>query len=73
MIYRTPAERICIEKGKRGEQPAPSEICAAIYTLRELKGYKDALQLDGRLGPVEVAAITTRLKQFEALFGRKIT
>ena len=72
MIFRTPAERICIEKGKRGEQPTPAEICAAIYTLSELKGYKDALQREDRLGHAEMVAIKNRLQQFEVLFGRKI-
>lgn len=72
MIYRTPAERLCIEKGKRGEQPTPAETCATIYTLRELKGYKDALQREGRLDHDHMIAIKRRLEQFEVLFGRKI-
>lgn len=72
MVYRTPAEALCIEKGKRGEQPSPNEICATIYTLQELKGYKDALQRAGRLGDDEKDAIVSRLRQFEALFCREI-
>ena len=71
--FRTPAEIICIEKGKRGQQPTPFEICDAIYTLDELKGYKDALQRSGRLGDDEMKAIKRRLLQFESLFCRKIT
>jgi hypothetical protein len=72
-IYRTPAELRCLEKARRNEELTHSDKCAAIYTVQELKGYKDALQRDGKLDDDAISAIKGRLSQFEALFGRKIT